>query len=197
MLSLIFRRSCCCSTTRATSCWLQHVNFFRSTFRGRTFSLPSAPLARAIVDMSYMSKCRQCLWRLLPRTPCESKIDIGGIVYCPGRGSNSRPSAHRSFKHGQALHGRLYPKPRFTFPTSSVCLINFRRAIGTVANVGPIDATLIRCSFRTLFLFLFNPYPGKLPLKEKLFLYCTPTITATYSYLDHTNSHFVKITHNM
>ena len=49
----------------------------RSKFRGQTFSLPSAPLARAIVDMTYMSKCRQCLCRLLPRNPGGSMIDIG------------------------------------------------------------------------------------------------------------------------
>ena len=25
------------------------------------------------------------------------------LLYCPGRGSNSRPSAHGSFKHGQGV----------------------------------------------------------------------------------------------
>ena len=25
------------------------------------------------------------------------------LLYCPGRGSNSRPPAHRSFKHGQGV----------------------------------------------------------------------------------------------
>ena len=25
------------------------------------------------------------------------------LLYCPGRGSNSRPSAHRGFKHGQGV----------------------------------------------------------------------------------------------
>ena len=25
------------------------------------------------------------------------------LLYCPGRGSNSRPPAHRSFKHGQSV----------------------------------------------------------------------------------------------
>ena len=32
------------------------------------------------------------------------------LLYCPGRGSNSRPPAHRSFKHGQGV-----PRPYYTY----------------------------------------------------------------------------------
>ena len=81
MFSHIFRRSCCCSTTRATSCWLEHVNFSINVSRADVFSTKRATsTGNNIVDMSCMSKCRQCLCRLLPRTPGESNIDIGGIV---------------------------------------------------------------------------------------------------------------------
>ena len=34
----------------------------------------------------------------MPVTWADKKLIL---LYCPGRGSNSRPSAHRSFKHGQ------------------------------------------------------------------------------------------------
>ena len=31
--------------------------------------------------------------------PCPTRTRV--LLYCPGRGSNTRPPAHRSFKHGQ------------------------------------------------------------------------------------------------
>ena len=41
----------------------------------------------------------------MPVTWSDEKLIL---LYCPGRGSNSRPSAHRSFKHAQ---GVLRPYP--------------------------------------------------------------------------------------
>ena len=41
----------------------------------------------------------------MPVTWSDEKLIL---LYCPGRGSNSRPPAHRSFKHGQ---GVLRPYP--------------------------------------------------------------------------------------
>ena len=41
----------------------------------------------------------------MPVTWSDEKLIL---LYCPGRGSNSRPHAHRSFKHGQ---GVLLPYP--------------------------------------------------------------------------------------
>ena len=38
------------------------------------------------------------------RKPYQSPTDEKLILlYCPGRGLNSRPPAHRSFKHGQGV----------------------------------------------------------------------------------------------
>ena len=42
MFSLSLRRSCCCSTTRATSCWLDHVNFSINVSRADVFSTKRA-----------------------------------------------------------------------------------------------------------------------------------------------------------
>ena len=51
----------------------------------------------------------QCQWPLpLPVTWTRSDEKLI-LLYCPGQGSNSRPPAHRSFKHGQ---GVLRPYPR-------------------------------------------------------------------------------------
>ena len=36
----------------------------------------------------------------MPVTWSDEKLIL---LYCPGRGSNSRPSAHRGFKHGQGV----------------------------------------------------------------------------------------------
>ena len=36
----------------------------------------------------------------VPVTWSDEKLTL---LYCPGRGSNSRPPAHRSFKHGQGV----------------------------------------------------------------------------------------------
>ena len=41
----------------------------------------------------------------MPVTWSDEKLIL---LYCPGRGSNSRPPAHHSFKHGQ---GVLLPYP--------------------------------------------------------------------------------------
>ena len=38
MFSHSLRRSCCCSTTRATSCWLENVNFSIKVSREDVFS---------------------------------------------------------------------------------------------------------------------------------------------------------------
>ena len=37
----------------------------------------------------------------MPVTWSDEKLIL---LYCPRRGSNSRPSAHHSFKHGQGVH---------------------------------------------------------------------------------------------
>ena len=42
----------------------------------------------------------------MPVTWSDEKLIL--LLYCPGRGSNSRPPAHRSFKHGQGVV-RPYP----------------------------------------------------------------------------------------
>ena len=38
--------------------------------------------------------------KTVPVTWSDEKLIL---LYCPGRGSNSRPSAHRGFKHGQGV----------------------------------------------------------------------------------------------
>ena len=43
--------------------------------------------------------------KTVPVTLSDEKLIL---LYCPGRGSNSRPTAHRSFKHGQGVP-RSYP----------------------------------------------------------------------------------------
>ena len=48
------------------------------------------------------------------------------LLYCPGRGSNSRPPAHRSFEHGQGLGhgGGIWNHPRpFTWVFFHFCRI--------------------------------------------------------------------------
>ena len=43
------------------------------------------------------------------------------LLYCPGRGLNSRPPAHRSFKHGQGV-----PRPE---PLGCTCVNSVASAL--------------------------------------------------------------------
>ena len=73
----------------------------------------------------------------MPVTWSDEKLIL---LYCPGRGSNSRPSAHRGFKHGQGVlrsyplgHGGGYPaegygkkyEGSFLEKSQSGCVQNF------------------------------------------------------------------------
>ena len=48
----------------------------------------------------------------MPVTWSDEKLIL---LYCPGRGSNSRPSAHRSFKHDQGV-----PRPFVSSPNRNL-----------------------------------------------------------------------------
>ena len=55
----------------------------------------------------------------MPVTWSDEKLIL---LYCPGRGSNSRPSAHRGFKHGQGV-----PRPYSLVPESIANFIFYRK----------------------------------------------------------------------
>ena len=60
----------------------------------------------------------------MPVTWSDEKLIL---LYCPGRGSNSRPSAHRSFKHGQGV-----PRP---LPLGHVLSYVYSKQCGTVDSI--------------------------------------------------------------
>ena len=74
--------------------------------RGQTWLCQPLPVStvpntgRNIYDRVSWTRWRRRWGKTVPVAWSDEKLII---LYCPGRGSNSRPSAHRGFKHGQGV----------------------------------------------------------------------------------------------
>ena len=99
----------------------------------------------------------------MPITWSDEKLII---LYCPGRGSNSRPSTHRSFTHGQ---GVPRPYPLGHGGSLTIAIVHY--------------TSIIRCTCMLVKTLIANEYYCHLDTFSKLCIICANRIVHLQNHI--------------